>query len=115
MSPSQPEFLKHIRDECEVILETTKNKSVDAITSDAILSRALLRSFGVIGEAVKNLEKDLTLKYPQIDRREIAGMRDKVIHDYFGVDYDIVYSTIQKDIPELLPEINRIIELESKR
>ncbi len=114
MFPSQPEFLRHILDECDFILQYTKDKSEETIISDETLNRALIRSLEIIGEAVKNLDEGLKLQYPQIDWKEIAGMRDKLIHGYFGIDYDIVYSTIRNDIPELHHELKRIIELESK-
>ncbi len=115
MFPSQPEFLKHIFDECAFILRSSENKSQKEIMSDGTLSRALLRSLEIIGEAVKNLKEDLTLKYPQVDWEDIAGMRDRIIHGYFGIDYDIVYNTILNDIPELHHEIKRIIEIEGKK
>lgn len=112
MSPSQPEFLRHILDECEFILHSVENKTKEEIINDAILNRALIRSLEIIGEATKNLEEDVTSKYPQVDWKEMAGMRDKLIHGYFGVDYDIVFSTIKNDIPELHHEVLRIIEIE---
>lgn len=112
MFPSQPEFLRHIFDECEFILKAAKNKTEEEIIADDMLSRALIRSLEIIGEAVKNIEEDFKLKYPQIDWKEMAGMRDKLIHGYFGIDYEIVYSTITQDIPDLCHEIKRIIEIE---
>ena len=114
MFPSQPEFLRHILDECEFILQYAKDKSEEAIIADETLNRALIRSLEIIGEAVKNLDGDFKLKYPHIDWKEIAGMRDKLIHGYFGIDYDIVYSTIKNNIPDLHHELKRIIELECR-
>ena len=115
MSPSQPEFLRHILDECDFILQTTLNKTEQEIINDPTLSRAIIRSFQVIGEATKNLNDEIIVKYPQIDWKEIAGMRDKIIHDYFGIDYDIIYNTVKNDIPALHHEIRRIIEIESPK
>ena len=115
MSPSQLEFLRHILDECDFILQAAEKKSQEEIISDGTLSRALLRSLEIIGEAVKNLEDDLTCKYPQVDWDNIAGMRDRIIHGYFGIDYDVVYSTIVENIPDLHHEIKQIIELESTK
>jgi uncharacterized protein with HEPN domain len=112
MSPSQPEFLRHMLDESSFIIEVVKNKTKEDITSDATLNRALIRSLEIIGEASKRVDSTFKTKYMQIDWREMARMRDKLIHDYFGVDYDIVYSTVKNDIPELHHELQRIIGLE---
>ena len=112
MSPSQPEFLRHMLDECSFIIEAVKNKTKEGIISDATLSRALVRSLEIIGEASKRVDNTFKTKYMQIDWREMARMRDKLIHDYFGVDYDIVYDTVKNDIPELHHELQRIIEME---
>ena len=114
MSPSQHEFLRHMLDECEFIIRTTANKTQDAIVADSILNRAVVRSLEIIGEAAKRLEDDFKTKYVQVDWREMARMRDKLIHHYFGIDYDVVFNTITNDIPELCDELKRIIELESK-
>lgn len=81
---------------------------------DATLSRALIRSLEIIGEATKRVNDDLKRKHPQIEWKEIAKMRDKLIHHYFGIEYDIVYNTINNDIPELLHELKRILELEKE-
>jgi uncharacterized protein with HEPN domain len=64
----------------------------------------------VIGEAVKQLPDDLRQKYPAIDWRAMAGMRDRLIHHYFGVDYDIVWDVVINKVPELEVEIKKILE-----
>ena len=62
---------------------------------DDILKRACVRSLEVIGEAVKNLPEDFKDEYPELEWKKIAGIRDKLIHHYFGVDWDIVWDVIQ--------------------
>ena len=114
MFPSQLEFLRHMLDECEYILHATEHKTQEDIMTDETLSRAVVRSLEIIGEASKRVTDDFKIKYVQIDWKEMAGMRDKLIHQYFGIDYDVVYRTIQKDIPQLHPELMRIIALEGK-
>lgn len=75
----------------------------------------MTRCFEIIGEAVKNIPDELKTKYPSIPWREMAGMRDKMIHEYFGVNLNIVWQTIEEDIPLLEAMITKVIaDVESK-
>jgi len=71
---------------------------------------AVIRSIEVIGEAAKNIPKVIRDKYPTIPWKKMAGMRDKMIHEYFGVDIKILWKTIKKDIPPLKPLIQKVLE-----
>jgi uncharacterized protein with HEPN domain len=71
---------------------------------------AILRGLEIIGEATKNISKDLKAKYPNIPWKDIAGMRDKLIHMYFGVKLELVWETIKNRLPELKPQIYRILK-----
>ena len=71
---------------------------------------AVERNFEIIGEAVKNLPEDFRNKYPDIPFRQIAGMRDKLIHDYFGVDYEIIWKTITDKLPQFAKDIELLIK-----
>lgn len=113
MYPSQLEFIKHIEDECDFLLKVTLGKTQQQILADEILCKAIVRSLEIIGEASKKVDDQLKTKYPQIDWKSMAGMRDKLIHDYFGIDYDIVLDAISNDIPELQHEIKRLLSIES--
>jgi uncharacterized protein with HEPN domain len=64
-------------------------------------SEPLFAVLEVIGEAVKQIPDEIRGRYPQIARRQIAGMRDKLVHEYFGVDYDIVWDAVTNKVPEL--------------
>lgn len=77
---------------------------------DPLLSRATIRSLEIIGEATKNLPDDLKGKYSAIPWRQIAGMRDKLIHGYFGTDYDLVWNVITQEIPVLHQQVQRILD-----
>lgn len=112
MYPSQLEFLQHIHEECCFILKSVDGKTDVEIYNDPVLSRAIIRSLEIIGEASKKISQDLKNKYPQVDWKDMARLRDRLIHHYFGVDYEIVYDVITKDIPELENELKRIIQTE---
>ncbi len=71
---------------------------------------AIVRYFEIIGEAVKNIPEELKEKYCQIPWKDMAGMRDKLIHEYFGIDYEILWETIKHRIPELRDEWLKILK-----
>lgn len=112
MSPSQLDFLKHIANECEFIIKVTKGKEFEEIFFDEILSKAIIRSLEIIGEAVKRVDDEIKFRYPLVQWRDMAKMRDRLIHHYFGIDYKIVYDSIINDIPELLNDLIHIIHFE---
>jgi uncharacterized protein with HEPN domain len=78
--------------------------------SKEIETRAVIRSLEIIGEATKKLPLDFRLLHSHIPWSEIAGMRDILIHNYFGVDYDIVWNVIHANIPELKQYLEEIID-----
>ena len=84
-------FLRHIVDECRFIEEAIKDKEYEDFISDETLKRAVVRSLEVIGEEAKSLPADLKQRYEDIPWRKIAGLRDVLIHQYFGVDYANVW------------------------
>jgi uncharacterized protein with HEPN domain len=108
-------YLEHIVHECEFLLEKSRNISFEAFLKDAVLTRAFVRSLEIIGEAVKNLPQELREKYSDIPWKEITGMRDKLIHGYFGVNYKIVWKTIQQEIPELKEQVEEMMRKEGWR
>lgn len=114
MLPSTIEFLKHILDEVNFISRESDNLDFDDFINNEVITRAFSRSLEIIGEAVKKLPDDLRVKYPQVDWKDIAGMRDVLIHDYFGVDYELVWDVVENEIPTLKYQIEQIIDLESK-
>jgi len=73
------------------------------------LHRATTRSIEIIGEATKNISPDFRRKYREIEWKEIAAMRDKIIHFYFGIKWEIVWDVIKNKIPALKPKIEKII------
>jgi uncharacterized protein with HEPN domain len=95
MSKQPIEFLKHINDECLYILSVTKDLSKNDFLKDETLKRAIVRSLEVIGEATKKIPADFKFKWDSVQWKNMAGMRDRLIHDYIGVDYTIVWDVVK--------------------
>ena len=93
-------YLEHVRDALADIATYT-SAGRDAFFEQRIRQDATLRKLEVIGQAVKNLSDDSKSRQPQIPWKQIAGMRDKVIHDYFGVNLEIVWAVVERDLPQL--------------
>lgn len=102
-------YLLHIREEIDFVLRHTKSLEKDNFLSDETLTRAVVRSLEIIGEANKKLPPDFKSKHPQIEWKKIAGTRDVLIHDYFGIDWDIVWDIITNKLPDLLFQIDNIL------
>jgi len=109
MLPSNLELLKHILDETTFVLNVTEEKKQEVVISDPLLSRAIIRSLEIIGEACTKIDPDFKTLHPQIEWRKMSGTRNRLIHDYFGVDYDIVWDIIVTKLPDLKEQLEEII------
>ena len=104
------EYLQHILDEIEYLTTTAKDVDIATFLSDDTLKRAFVRSIEVIGEAVKKVPDAVRQKNPEIEWRAIAGMRDRLIHDYFGVNVDIIWQIIRDELPPLAVQVAAALE-----
>jgi len=101
-------------DETEYLAARTEGLTRDEFVQDETLKRAFVRSLEIIGEAAKKVTDDLTQKCGRVEWRAIAGMRDRLIHGYFGVDYDIVWDAVVNKVPALRRDIEQLIRSESE-
>jgi uncharacterized protein with HEPN domain len=110
MMPGDPVYLHHILDAIGHIEDFSKKISTAKELKDHPLERAgIERMLTIIGEAAKNVSPQLRKEFPDIPWKATAGMRDKIMHHYFGVDYEAVFETIRVDLPILKKGINAIL------
>lgn len=103
------EFLKHIADECSYLLSVSDNLTKEDFLDNETLKRAVVRSLEIIGEATKKIPADFKVKFDSIQWKSMAGMRDRLIHDYIGVNYSIVWDVLKNKIPELSIQIEKAL------
>jgi uncharacterized protein with HEPN domain len=103
-------FLMDIIEAIENIMEYTHGMDYEDFIKDKKTMDAVIRNLEIVGEAVKSMPEEIKKDYPEVDWKEIAGMRDKLIHEYFGVSYQIVWETIKGDLPAFEYQIERILE-----
>ena len=109
------DFIEDIINAMNKALKFVEGMSYEEFAKDDKTVFAVIRAIEIIGEAVKNIPEDIRKKYPEIPWKGMAGMRDKVIHGYFGVDIKVVWDTVKKRIPELKPLVEKMLEeLEEK-
>jgi uncharacterized protein with HEPN domain len=101
----EPEvFIEHILESIELIENYTANKTISDFIQSVQLQDSIIRRIEIIGEAVKNLPAEVKSNYPDVPWKNIAGMRDVLIHKYFGIDLELTWQVVQKDIPDLKRE-----------
>ncbi len=110
MSLSIYELLQHIRDEVNYLQSVSQNLSFEEFAKNETLIRAFSRSLEIIGEATKKIPDSFKDKYKNVPWRQISGMRDKLIHDYFGIDLEIVWDVIKNKLPELKSHLEVIFK-----
>jgi len=107
---SDLELVRHINNEIEFCLNYTKGESADSFYLNEVLKRAVVRSITIIGEASKKLNPDFKHEHAYIPWKKMAGMRDVLIHDYMGIDYELVWEVANVHLLELYPDIRDLLE-----
>jgi len=95
--------------EANYLAESSVDVERDDFLRDETLKRAFVRSIEIIGEATKHLPDDFRSEHPHLEWRAMAGMRDRLIHGYFGVDYELVWDVVVSKIPELRDELEALL------
>ena len=106
MSCDETLYLADIQESCEKVLRFTKGMTYKEFAQDDLHFDAVLRNLEIIGEAVKNVSEETRQKYPTVKWRKIAGFRDIVAHEYFGVNEETVWDIVKNEIPSLLSIVN---------
>lgn len=109
MSKDSKEYLRHIQDECSYIISVSENLSYEDFLENETLKRAVVRSLEIIGEATKKIPADVKVKWKTIKWKNMAGMRDRLIHDYMGVNYTIVWDVMKNKIPDMNKQISELL------
>jgi uncharacterized protein with HEPN domain len=103
-------YLQHVLDAINTIEEYLQSVNEEKFKATRLLQDGAIRQIEIIGEAVRHISKDTRKTYPEIPWQDIAGMRDKLIHDYFGVDIEKVWDTAQEDLPVLKEQVIGILK-----
>ncbi len=107
-------FISPIFESIKSIESFSKGLSKSEFFKDELRQNAIIRKLEIIGEATKNLKSEFRNKYPQVEWQKISGLRDKLIHDYFGINLERVWNIMEKDLPNLKIMIQEILNNERK-
>lgn len=108
MEENPKAFLEHILESISMIESYTKNLSQKEFLNSTQIQDAVMRRLEIIGEAITHIIDDFRGKYPEIPWQKIMGMRNMLIHEYFGISLKLVWDTVKKNVPELKQQIEKI-------
>ncbi len=108
MSKLPIEYLKHIRDEVEYLLKTSQSLTEEEFMKNETLQKAFTRSLEIIGEASKNIPQEFRESHNMVEWSLMARTRDRLIHHYFGTDFEIIWDVVTEEIPKLKENVDQI-------
>jgi uncharacterized protein with HEPN domain len=114
MQPEDRIRLKHLLAEAQEACKYVESISFEDFILDGKTVRAVIRSIEVIGEAASKISPDLRKTHPDIPWQKIIGMRNRLIHVYFDIDYDIVWQTLKLNLPPVIKQIQAILKLKEE-
>jgi uncharacterized protein with HEPN domain len=103
-------YLRHILDEIQFLERISRDRTLEDLIHDDYFSHAVRSAIEVIGEAANNVPDIIKKENPQIPWREMAALRNRIIHGYFRIDYTIVWNVIENDLPAIRPKISDLLE-----
>ncbi|MDZ7399368.1 MAG: DUF86 domain-containing protein [candidate division KSB1 bacterium] len=109
------DLVKDIQEAIRRINSYVKMLDYDDFFEDIKTQDAVVRNLEIVGEAIKSISENLKEKYPEIQWKELAGLRDKLIHHYFGVNYDIVWHIVKNELPDILYHLEKLVNIEAKK
>ena len=102
-------LLLDMKEAAEKILKYTKGLSFEDFLADDKTIDAVVRNFEIIGEASLRIDEDFRFEHPQIEWKKLRGFRNRIVHDYFGIDYEIVWSILTQDVEELVFQLDQLL------
>jgi len=102
-------YLRHILDAIDLIEDYTKGMSENEFLSNSMARDAVVRQIEIIGEAARNISDKFQEKHPKLPWAKMIGIRNKIIHEYFNINYAIVWDTVKDDIPILKKSVKKIL------
>ncbi len=105
-------FLKDIIASAEKIIRYINDKSFEEFIQNELLADGVIRNLEIIGEAVKNIPSQVKQKYANVEWKKISGLQDTLIHEYFGLDYELLWDIVKTKIPPLKEQIEAVLEEE---
>lgn len=103
-------YLEDMLESMQRIQRYTEGLSFEEFTSSTLKTDAVIRNLEIIGEAAKNIPESLKSKYPEIPWRSMYGLRNYMVHEYFGIDFDNIWKIIKDELPENINDLMKIIE-----
>lgn len=103
-------YLRHILDEIAFLKRISADRTLQDLINDDYFAHAVRSAIEVIGEAANNVPDRIKHENPDIPWREMASLRNKIIHGYFQIDYTIVWNVIEKDLPDVEPKITALLQ-----